>query len=268
MTSDTNRDAQHQPCTPNRLGAAGRDRPYPKQHSRRDIIRLAATGAAAASAALLLPLGTAGAQDSGAEPSISIAEDLMREHGVLRRVLIVYSEAADRLRGAETGIDAAALVDATELFRDFGQQYHERTLEEGLVFPVLQQSGAESADLIDVLVAQHRRGEEVTNYILSATQGGQIGTANTEPLAEALESIVRMYRAHAAWEDTALFPALKKVLPPAEHADLTKQLEEIEHAKLGEGGFEDAVQRIASVEERLGWADLGQFTAPPPPEQT
>jgi len=77
-----------------------------------------------------------------------------------------------------------------------------------------------------------------------------------------------MYRSHAAWQDTALFPALKKVLPPAEHADLTKQLEELEQENLGKGAFEDAMRCIASVEERLGLADLGKFSAPPPPEQS
>ena len=34
-------------------------------------------------------------------------------------------------------------------------------------------------------------------------------------------------------------------------------------AQFGKDGFEDAVARIGRIEQTLGFADLGQFTAPP-----
>jgi hypothetical protein len=34
----------------------------------------------------------------------------------------------------------------------------------------------------------------------------------------------------------------------------------------GKDGFDDAVEKIAAIEQSLGLADLSQFTAPPPPK--
>ena len=50
----------------------------------------------------------------GAEPEVSATEDLMREHGVLRRTLIVYAETASMLRGRPGNVDLAALADAAD----------------------------------------------------------------------------------------------------------------------------------------------------------
>lgn len=38
-----------------------------------------------------------------------------------------------------------------------------------------------------------------------------------------------------------------------------------EHKQFGADGFEDAVRKIAAIEQAFGYADLSQFTAPPPP---
>lgn len=53
----------------------------------------------------------------------------MREHGVLRRILVVYRASAGLLR-QEAKIDAHQLVAAADLFRAFGEDYHEHKLEE------------------------------------------------------------------------------------------------------------------------------------------
>jgi hypothetical protein len=39
-----------------------------------------------------------------------------------------------------------------------------------------------------------------------------------------------------------------------------------ERQTFGRDGFEDAVKEIAQIEQTLGFADLAQFTAPPPPK--
>src|ERR1044071_4242707 len=67
------------------------------------------------------------AQDK--EKEVGAVEDLMREHGVLRRCLIVYSETAARLRNGDR-IDPQAVQHTAELFRRFGEGYHEMQLEE------------------------------------------------------------------------------------------------------------------------------------------
>lgn len=207
--------------------------------------------------------GGPGAAESGEE--VSALEDLMREHGVLRRILIVYDEAASRLATDRSDLDASALTDAASLFRQFGEDYHERSLEEAFVFPRLQKAGGADAGIVETLLAQHARGREVTDYILAATGGGSIGRANRAPLASALRTMTRMYESHAAWEDTIVFPAWKEAVAAAELHELAERFEELEHQQFGDDGFDEAVRRVRGIEQRLGLEDLGAFTAPSPP---
>ena len=73
-----------------------------------------------------------------------------------------------------------------------------------------------------------------------------------------------MYANHTAREDTIVFPAWKISLSRAELAEMGNLFETIERAEFGEDGFDDAVKRIAAIEEKLGLKNLGQFTAPAP----
>src|SRR5690348_1171275 len=66
---------------------------------------------------------------------ISANEDLMREHGVLRRALLVYALTAPELRSNPSATMSVALNRTAVLFRKFGEDYHERALEEKFIFP-------------------------------------------------------------------------------------------------------------------------------------
>src|SRR5437667_4466710 len=81
---------------------------------------------------------------------VTATEDLMREHGVLRRALLVYTAAAAKLRTAPGGLTTDALLKTAKLFRGFGEDYHERSLEEAFIFPAVKQAGGPAASLPDV----------------------------------------------------------------------------------------------------------------------
>jgi hemerythrin-like domain-containing protein len=194
---------------------------------------------------------------------VSATEDLMREHGVLRRILIIYREAAPILRASPNALDAAALGQAAGLFKTFGEDYHERKLEEPHIFPAVQKLGGEAGGLVLTLLAQHRRGREITAFIQAKASGGRIGAGDAEPLARALESFARMYEAHTAWEDTILFQAWRKSLSVKQLDEAGDQFEDIERQQFRGDGFDLAVDQVSAIERRLGLHDLGRFTAPP-----
>ncbi len=199
------------------------------------------------------------------EPEVTATEDLMREHGVLRRALLVYRESVSRLRQDSSKIDPRALHQTADLFRVFGEEYHEKMLEEQHILPVVRKMKGEAAKYPDILVLQHNRGREITDYILAVTNRAKIGTGNVEPFARALESMVRMYQHHAAREDTIVFPAWKENFTPKQIDEFSDQFEEIEQKMFGKDGFEDAEHKIGGIEQALGLADIAQFTAPLPP---
>ena len=200
------------------------------------------------------------------ETEVTATEDLMREHGVIRRALLVYYEVIPLLRQQPSKINAAALQQTAKLFRTFGEDYHERMLEEQHIFPMVRKHGPEFQKYVDTLTEQHNRGREITDYVLAVTKGGKISSINAKPLAGVFESFVLMYENHAAREDTIVFPAWKKNFSNKQLDDISDQFEEIEHKIFGKDGFDDAEKKISSIEKELGFGDLAKFTAPSPPK--
>lgn len=223
----------------------------------------AVLGAGAMLAAV--PRGYAAAEENKEKP-VTATEDLMREHGVLRRALLVYRESATKLRRDPTSVDPRAIAQTARLFRSFGEDYHEKLLEEAHIFPVLRKAGGEAAAEVDVLIAQHARGREITDYILTVANRGSIGAGDVEPLARAFLTLDLMYENHAAHEDTVAFPAWKDALSEHQFRQMGEKFEDIEHKQFGKDGFDDAVAQITAIEKTLGFYDLAQFTAPPPPK--
>src|SRR5579883_3191594 len=101
-------------------------------------------------------------EDPEKAKEVTANEDLMREHGVLRRALLIYHLSAIKLRmGAASSVPPAPLNQTAMLFRRFGEDYHERRLEEPHIFPVIARQGGASTTLVNVLLAQHERGREI-----------------------------------------------------------------------------------------------------------
>jgi len=205
-------------------------------------------------------------KDVDGEKEVGAVEDLMREHGVLRRAILIYREAAVKLRAKPAGVDPDALRRTALLFRSFGEDYHEKKLEEAHIFPTIRRAGGQAAAYVDILIAQHQRGREITDYVLALTTKGATVSADAEPLARALDGVKLMYEHHTAHEDTVVFPAWKDALSAHQLDEMGEQFEEIEHRQFGKDGFEDAVAQIAHIEQALGIADIARFTPPPPPK--
>ncbi len=190
------------------------------------------------------------------EAEVTPGEDLMQEHGVVERILLIYGETARRIELREA-FDAAVVRGAADVFRRFVEDYHERT-EEQVVFPRLDAARRE-VELVATLRRQHQRGREVTDVIVRLASGPASGAAELAPLLRAFE---RMYRPHAAREDTVLFPAFREVVGRGAYHELGERFEAEEHARFGEHGFERVLAEVARLEAALGIDDLARFTVP------
>ena len=220
---------------------------------RRSFLRLAASvaGFAAAGCATAEATRTGHAQSQG-EAEVTPGEDLMQEHGLLERILLVYDESARRIEQAEP-LDLGILARAAGLVRRFVEDYHEK-LEEQFVFPRLRTADRETA-LVDTLLLQHQRGRQLTDDIVRRTSA----PASPE-LAQLLRSFARMYRPHAAREDTVLFPAFRAVVGSGAYRELGERFEDTEHEIFGEHGFEHSVSEVAQLETALDIHELTRFT--------
>ena len=199
---------------------------------------------------------------SGKEEDVSPAEDLMREHGVLNRVLLVYEESVHRLDspdGPTTGPLAETIAGAADIIRRFIEQYHEK-LEEDFLFPRFEKAN-KLVDLVATLRRQHLAGRTLTETIRRLANAKSASeTSSRQELIRAMQLFVRMYRPHEAREDTVIFPALPSVIGSKELEALGERFEDKEHELFGKAGFEGVVEQVAGLERALGIYDLEKFT--------
>jgi hemerythrin-like domain-containing protein len=193
------------------------------------------------------------------EEEVAVAEDLMREHGVLNRILLIYEEGLRRLRDNDD-VSPDVFRKPALLVRVFVEDYHEK-LEENLIFPEFEKQ-KRLVDLVKVLREQHQAGRRVTDVILRNAVADEFRKADARSeLERACRGFIRMYRPHEAREDTVLFPALIKVMTAKRLKELGEQFEKEEDRLFGEEGFEKTVDQVAAIEKQLGIYDLSQFTA-------
>lgn len=192
------------------------------------------------------------------DEGVTAPEDLMKEHGVLNRCLLIYEEGVRRLeRGEEMAPEV--FTHTAELVRSFVELYHEKN-EEKYIFPEFERANR-LVDLVHTLKTQHEAGRAVTASILRLAQPDSYRSKeNRERLVRECMAFIRMYRPHEAREDTILFPALRTILKPKAIQQLGERMEEDEKKVLGAEGFEKSVDQVATIEKQLGIYELQQFT--------
>ncbi len=234
--------------------------------SRRDAIKsltiLAASAAISESSGLFTGPVAGPNQRQETKPEtaqdISPLEDLMREHGVLERILLIYHEIIVRLKTGKE-FPTAVLSEAGTIIRKFIENYHEK-LEEDYLFPYFERAN-KFADLVKILRLQHQAGRQITDNIKNlAAQTSLQDPDARKKLTDLLYLFVRMYRPHKAREDTVLFPAVHHIIPPREYDALGDIFEGQEQTLFGKNGFEDVVGQVAELEKSLGIYELSQFT--------
>jgi hemerythrin-like domain-containing protein len=199
-------------------------------------------------------------RDARVDPDVGVTapEDLMKEHGVLNRCLLIYEEGIRQLRN-RMEVSSEVFRHTAELIRSFVEEYHEKN-EERYIFPVFEQH-KKLVDLVQVLGNQHKAGRVVTAQILNLSTPDQFRSQdNRSRMMSYCQMFIRMYRPHESREDTVLFPALRTLITPAQVEALGDKMEEDEHRVLGDEGFERSVDRVSSIEKELGIYDLSQFT--------
>jgi hemerythrin-like domain-containing protein len=222
---------------------------------------------AAATAIFPATLLSQKATEAEHDDKISTNEGLMRENGILRRVLLMYDEVIRRI-DAKQDFPPQTVIDSADIIRKFIHDFHEK-LEEEHLFPlfrkyfrredVLRLYAQKLVDLVDVLEEQHQAGRRLTDRMVSSLQS--LKTADDrQKLARDLRAFIRMYAPHVAREDTVLFPALHVIITRQEYEALGKKFEEIEDKTFRGSGFYVYLDSVTAFEKRLGIYDLAQST--------
>jgi hemerythrin-like domain-containing protein len=189
------------------------------------------------------------------EEGVTPAEDLMREHGVLSRILLIYDTCRQKLSDNQD-FDMKILSNSARIVRSFVEDYHEK-LEEDFIFPRFSKAD-KLKDLVNVLKNQHEAGRRLTDPILKLDARPTSDKKNE--VIRLLADFGKMYRPHKSREDTVLFPAMKEIIPEKEYLELGEKFEDKENELFGEKGFESVVAKVEDLEKQLNIYDLAQFT--------
>jgi hemerythrin-like domain-containing protein len=186
----------------------------------------------------------------------SPAEVLMRHHGLLMRILLIYGECIRRISAGDE-MSPNVIADSAKIIRSFIEDFHEK-LEENYLFPKFRKAN-KHMNLVGVLSIQHKEGRKLTNMMLSLANAGTLQShLGRQKLTESLSMYIRMFGPHEAREDTILYPAFRTIVKPSEYNALGEFFvnRELEHFV----GL-DLVDKVASIEMALGIYYLSQFTA-------
>lgn len=195
------------------------------------------------------------------EVEFSPIEDLMEEHSILRRALLIYEECIRRMNHDED-FDPDLIAQATNVIKVI-IIFHHALLEHEYIFPRFREAG-KYVEMCDILTDQHGAADEQEKIILEHANKDSINNPETkEILINALKKSIRVFRPHIDREDTEMFPEFKTVVTPYEFYELGKKFKEIEYQKWGENGHKQMVDKIIHVEKALGINELDSFTPKP-----
>src|SRR5579872_2383502 len=115
-------------------------------------------------AGLLAGLGTSslliGCSGKGEDKEVSPPEDLMQEHGLLNRILLIYDHCRQEIAyGRDPQLPS--LNASAGIVRSFVEDYHEKQ-EEDYLFSRFRKAN-QLTDLVDTLLRQHNAGRRITD---------------------------------------------------------------------------------------------------------
>jgi len=198
--------------------------------------------------------GAAAVSASSSNYTIPAVETLMRGHGLLLRALIIYDNIKDRINKGDK-VEVSWVDKSVDVFHRYLEEFHEHT-EEKFVFAPLEKAKLHF-DSIQELKVQHGTGYELNKRISQFAKDGKLGP----DLAKSLNDFVVMYRHHAAWEDTVIFPAFDSLEGAKTLGEIAEQVTADEKRIIGDSGFESFIKQLAEIEKEMGIFQLSSSTA-------
>lgn len=182
-------------------------------------------------------------------------EDLMREHGLLNRILICYDKIANMIENNFI-IDHILICELACIVRIFIEDHHEKN-EERYVFPVLLKNNR-YVDLVHELIIQHKVGRTLTSKIIEISYSKRKYKNNLDKLKIYLQLFTEMYRVHESREDTIVFQEFKNLVTSEDYNKIGEIFESTERNRIG--SYEKILGYVENTEKILGIYDISTKT--------
>ena len=189
---------------------------------------------------------------------LSANEHLMRDHGLMQRILLIYQEIIDRIN-KKSSFPPETVIDSANTVRMFIEANHEE-LEENYLFPHFKKANT-LVELVNTLTIQHQKGSALTSKIVQLGADNFKKNIEKEELKKYLHLFIRMFNAHEAREDTVLFPEFRKLISESEYDSIGEQFTQKQFDMFGPNGFNMILRRVEDIEKKLKIYELSKYTA-------
>jgi hemerythrin-like domain-containing protein len=236
-----------------------------KLQARREFLTRGglAVGALAAASPLALSCsggekkssGTAGQRSATILSGLSATEGLLREHGVLDRILMLYETVIGQMAQGQAA-NVGIIAQATYVMRQYLEDHH-APFEHQYIYG-LAAKNQKLPGIVNELIKQHKISRQLTDRIRKlATEAGSNAEQNKE-LITLCRAQVNMMRPHAAMEATLIFPALDRM--GAEAEKLHNMVGQRDKEQFGGDALQIFGSRMDQLEAQVGINDIKQFT--------
>lgn len=186
-------------------------------------------------------------------------EDLMKEHGLVERIVLIYDRMIENVAAGQA-IDLSIINRTATIARDVIENHHERN-EEQYIFPKFKEANY-IVDIVDTLKDQHDRARAITKDIIDISSRGR--GADMESLRRMINlcgAYAYMYLPHISRENTILYPTFYDIVSARYVKEIREKMEDDEKKLLGKTGFRGLVGRLSEIEKAAGTFNLSQYTA-------
>lgn len=184
---------------------------------------------------------------------ISATEELTMEHAELTRILLAMDNCM-KAAGKSPKSSLRPVVQACDMINQLVVKHHMQ-IEEDYIYPKFE--GTELADFAKVLKDQHGEARKLVAKMENLSKGGR---PDMGELQTAFKDFKDMITAHAAYEETCLFPAMNGTWSDRDLADLREKQEEAEKKMLGEDAAQKVYSMLGDLESSCGVEGLRDFT--------
>ena len=137
---------------------------------------------------------------------MSPTEELAVEHGQLTRILLAMDKTL-KAAGSSTKANLAPIKQACQMMKQSVVDHHMK-IEEKDIYP--QFENTELADFVATLKSQHNEARKLVARMDELSKTGNVrDKSEMEELKKAFNDFKEMITAHAAWEETVLFPVME-----------------------------------------------------------
>lgn len=188
--------------------------------------------------------------------NMPMTEDLSLEHGILSRILMAMNNTIKAIdAGGRPNMNVIAM--GCNMMKQLVDMRHMK-FEEEYVYPLFDKG--ECSNFVNTLRDQHNEGRKFVARMESLSKAGSPGSAQMEELKRDFTMFHDMMLAHAAFEETILFPILEGAPSDDQMRNLKMLGVKQEESLLGPNATQKAFDMLSELEAAAGVTGLSNFT--------